>query len=185
MNIRKAKKQEAGIISELLYSMLGQIARDHTASSTDDEAVRVLQTYVASDCSRYSYKNITVAELNKVIAGVMICYEGEHIEAFDQPMISYVREKTGNSTWRPDRETEAGDFYLDSIVVSESYQGKGIGSMLLQSAFQEAESRKLPLTLNVEFENEGARALYEKMDFHVTGTRYISGKPFYYMKRNA
>lgn len=57
--------------------------------------------------------------------------------------------------------------------------------MLLQSAFQEAESRKLPLTLNVEFDNEGARALYEKMDFYVTGTRYISGKPFYYMKRNA
>ncbi|SCC18653.1 MULTISPECIES: hypothetical protein [Bacillaceae] len=42
MNIRKAEKQEAGVISELLYSMLGQIARDHTASSADDEALRVL-----------------------------------------------------------------------------------------------------------------------------------------------
>ncbi|TYR81812.1 GNAT family N-acetyltransferase [Priestia megaterium] len=182
MNIRQARKHEAADIAALLYEMLDDIARSHTATKTKAEALEMLSSYIQSEHNRYSYNQIIVAEEENKIVGVMVCYEGEQAQYLDEPIISYVREKLNDDNWQPDVETKSGDFYIDSLSVDKSYQGKGIGTALLQYALQEATNRHLALTLNVEYHNERAKQLYERMGFQSEGINYINKKPFFYMK---
>jgi ribosomal protein S18 acetylase RimI-like enzyme len=40
------------------------------------------------------------------------------------------------------------------------------------------------LALNVEFENEAAKRLYERVGFKTVKTTFIMGKPFHHMVKN-
>lgn len=58
-----------------------------------------------------------------------------------------------------------------SLSVFPEYRNSGFGTRLLEYAIDEARKREIPdISLSVEFENEIARNLYEKLGF-----RYIDG----------
>ena len=56
--------------------------------------------------------------------------------------------------------------YLDSLVVKDSWQGRGVGEALVQFVCREARRRGYgAVTLNVIDRNERARHLYERLGF--------------------
>jgi ribosomal protein S18 acetylase RimI-like enzyme len=65
-------------------------------------------------------------------------------------------------------EDRADDVYVRMIVVSLDYQGRGIGTALLQAAMQEAERRGVPVRLGT-FHHNRAQALYRRLGFRETG----------------
>jgi len=64
------------------------------------------------------------------------------------------------------------EIHINNVAVLPALRGRGIGTRLLQRVFEEA--RRLGArraTLEVRRSNEGARRLYERLGFKVTGTR--------------
>ena len=73
-------------------------------------------------------------------------------------------------------ESHGRDGILDEIYISPTYRGQGIGSRVVE--FVEAEARRLGLKklyLEVERNNQQARALYQKLGFQ-DFNRYLLNK---------
>jgi len=61
-------------------------------------------------------------------------------------------------------ERREGEIYLDTVEVAPHYQGRGLGTALIQSVLEDARSRGLPVTLQVNRANR-SRRLYERLGF--------------------
>jgi ribosomal protein S18 acetylase RimI-like enzyme len=62
---------------------------------------------------------------------------------------------------------------LQSVRVMDAFQGQGIGSQLLELCESIVRAHHHPrVSLAVALENEGARRLYERLGYRVTGTPY-------------
>ena len=70
------------------------------------------------------------------------------------------------------RVVRPGDhLYLAGIQILPVHQGKGIGSEAVRSVMTEAQSKGLPLQLEVEKENPHAKRLYLRLGFRVVEDR--------------
>ena len=63
---------------------------------------------------------------------------------------------------------ENGDCFINEISVLKEYQGKGIGTEILQEQLNENSSKKIRTILQV-FKENPARKLYEKLGFTIYG----------------
>lgn len=70
--------------------------------------------------------------------------------------------------WLVERRPDA--LFLARVMLAPAWQGRGIASALIRELQAEARAGGLPLTLQVWEENP-ARALYERLGFAVTGAR--------------
>lgn len=62
---------------------------------------------------------------------------------------------------------------IQSVRVLDAFQGQGIGSKLLKICESIVRAHHHPrVSLAVALENEGAKRLYERLDYHITGTPY-------------
>lgn len=67
------------------------------------------------------------------------------------------------------RTSEHGDhLFIDDIEIHPTWQRRGLGSALLRSVLTDADSRRLPVRLQV-IKGNPARNLYERLGFTVTG----------------
>jgi len=64
---------------------------------------------------------------------------------------------------------EADALQLADVALLPEYQGKGVGSSLIRRLLAEARARARPLRLQVAFDNQRARSLYERLGCRVTG----------------
>lgn len=74
-------------------------------------------------------------------------------------------------------EDRGVDLYLAGIYILPTFQGKGIGTAVLQDILLAAQDRRLPVRLQVLKVNP-ARKLYERLGFKLTGeteTHYLMG----------
>jgi ribosomal protein S18 acetylase RimI-like enzyme len=67
-------------------------------------------------------------------------------------------------------ERRPDEVFLARVMLSPAWQGRGIATGLIRELQAEARAAGLPLTLQVWEENP-ARALYERLGFAVTGAR--------------
>ena len=59
-----------------------------------------------------------------------------------------------------------GDLYLAEFAIDESLRGQGLGKIVLDELIGWAKSRDINrILLDVDFRNDGAKMLYEKMGF--------------------
>lgn len=84
--------------------------------------------------------------------GRVIAYIFAEIKPLDYPDLYTVKE-LGN---------------IDSLVVSEDWRGKGVGTELIQRAIEWFKSKDVSAcTIGVMIENKEALALYEKLGFQI------------------
>lgn len=77
--------------------------------------------------------------------------------------------------WRPD------SLYIHELQVLPEFQGKSIGTAVIQNVIEQAASRGLPVTLSVVPANPRAKSLYERLGFEVTDVE----PPFIRMRHNS
>ena len=65
--------------------------------------------------------------------------------------------------WKPD------SLYIHELQILPDFQGKGIETAVLQNVIEQGASRGLPVSLSVVPANPGAKRLYERLGFEVTG----------------
>lgn len=66
---------------------------------------------------------------------------------------------------------DPGEWYITAVSVMPEARGRGVGAALLEDAVARArDARMTSIALDVDAKNSGARRLYEKHGFVVTGT---------------
>lgn len=184
--MRRARKEDSKQIAPLVHCVLSDMELPILKESSKEKFLEVLEKAIETKDHRYSYTHTCVYEENNEILGVVVCYKGDLEERVDKPWAE-IAEKYDLGTDIPlfiDKETEKGEYYIDTVVVSESARGRGIGKILVEHAFVMAkEEGQSVVGLNCDKVNEKARSLYEKYGFKCKVEKVLSNHEYYYMNK--
>jgi ribosomal protein S18 acetylase RimI-like enzyme len=120
----------------------------------------------------FSYQNVTFAEHDGVIVGMVSGYSAEQHRLFSEQPLKKAAGKWAlrmrgvrilcAPLWGLLNTLADGDFYLQAIAVDKELRGEGIGSTLIDFIEDRARATgATKLSLDVSAKNEGARRLYE------------------------
>ncbi len=182
MLIRKAKKQENKEIAPLLLLAMEDIVYTFINEENREKALGFLEHFIGQENNQYSYENIWVLEMDGQIAGAIDVYDGGKLDELREPIIQYLNEKYNNEI-SPEDETEAGEWYLDTLGVNPNFQGKGIGSSLINYIIENISSEKnKAVGLLVDLDNPNAKRLYERLGFQKIKDKPLVGKVLEHMQ---
>lgn len=131
--------------------------------------MEILTGVCAQADTHYSYTNTFIAELDGEIAGMMIAVDGRNYRFQREkmyPQLKSLFDIAFGMGWE-DMEDEAklGEFYIDSLSVSQMYRNRGVGTALIEHAKLQAKALGIErVTLAVEPMNS-AKILYQRMGF--------------------
>lgn len=183
MIIRKAIKQDSHIISEHLFLAMKDVLYNFLGIKNAVQAKEFLMYFVEKENNQYSFQNCLVAESEHGILGSINIYDGADLELLRAPIIQYVK-KNFNINFNPEKETQHGEFYIDSFGVRPDHQGKGIGTKILQQIIKMYTiENKQTLGLLVDEENPDAEKLYLKLGFEFVGHKVFVGKKMKHLQR--
>lgn len=183
--IRDAEVKDVEEIVELFKIILEDLNLSILQSTSWHQLKPALMEAAVNNEYRYSYKDAIVKEIDKKIAGFSYGYRGEANKKADE-ILSEVLTKHNlpHFVIFNEDETEAGEWYLDSLVVDESFRGSGIGKELLHAVYKKAKSLRIDkVGLNVNQSNHKALRLYENEGFQETREVELSGHLYTHMQK--
>lgn len=203
IRIEAARVTDARAIARGIMMAVGEeICRDFAGEGkTMEDVERVFTELAGREGTQYSYRNAVVARvvsgaeaasegsdeggcngiLDGDVVGVAVAYDGSMLkpwrEAFfevAERVVGYRRERmTGD-------ETNADEFYLDTLAVAPGWRGCGLGRKLIM---EQAGRATKPMGLLVEKENRSAQRLYRACGFRGVGERPFAGVSMYHWVR--
>ncbi len=139
------------------------------------KAKAFLWDFVEQENNQYSYTNCSVAVIENEIVGTVNIYDGSQLETLRKPIAKYIKTQFGID-FNPEKETQKGEYYIDTIGVSINHQGKGIGTKLLKYIIQTyVIDNKQTIGLLVDEENPKAEKLYLSLGFEIVGKNTFLG----------
>ena len=180
--IRAAYKYDASQIAELF--MLAWPVDEILESNgiTYEQLHESMTEVAASEQTIYSYENTYVAEIEGKIVGAMCAYDGADYQRLKQPVVDLLGNDSGFAQLK---ETEEGEFYLDSVGVLEEYRGRGIASKLFAVQIERARSLGHTMVgLIVDVDKPHAEALYTHLGFRHLDNKDFFGHPMKHMVIN-
>jgi ribosomal protein S18 acetylase RimI-like enzyme len=176
MIIRKATPEDSAPIASCLFLAMEDIVYQFIGES-DARKGRAFLTYFAErEHNQYSYENCWVVEERGVVVAAANIYDGARLGDLRKPIVQYLKDQFARA-FNPEDETQAGEWYIDTLGVNPRYQGKGIGSALLRFLIDEYVHRQhQTLGLLVDEENPAAKRLYLNLGFRLVGTKPLVGK---------
>lgn len=170
--IRKAVREEARQIAELIMMAWPVEQILETNGIAYQELLEAIRSVVEMPETIYSYENTFVAEADGIVVGAMCGYDGADYQRFKQPVVDMLGNDSGFAELL---ETEAGEFYLDSVGVMAGYRGRGIASSLFKAQIARAASMgHSKVGLIVDEDKPQAEALYNRLGFN-----YVDDKDFF------
>ena len=168
-------------ISILILNAIHNLANMLTGEEEKEKILKTLDSFVFMDVNRLSYKNTYTYDIEDELAGLIIAYDSNKVSQLDSPILKHLESK--NIFLEAfDKECFEDEFYIDTVSVSPSFQGRGIAKELFSFAEQKAKELDFKkLSLLVDFENPKAKALYEKLGFKDNEILKVSGNNFYHM----
>ena len=172
ISIRMARKEEADHIAGL-FMLAWPVDEILESNGISYEQLHESIVRVSSGKDTiYSYANTFIAEVDGKVAGAICAYDGANYQRFKQPIVETLGKDSGFADLK---ETEAGEFYLDSVGVLPEYRGQGIASRLIEAQCRRAASLGHKVAgLIVDEDKPQAESLYERLGF-----RYLDDKDFF------
>ena len=170
--IRQACKEEASQIAKLF--MLAWPVDDILESNglTCEQLHESITLIAANEETIYSYENTLVAEIDGKVVGAMCAYDGADYQRLKQPIVDVLGPDNGFAKMK---ETEAGEFYLDSVGVLPEYRGRGIASRIIEAQCERAASLGHKVAgLILDIDKPQVEALYSRLGF-----TYLDDKDFF------
>ncbi|GAB6093643.1 N-acetyltransferase [Furfurilactobacillus curtus] len=187
ITIREAQKDDAGQIAPLINIIFKEMELEELEDVPDPAVLKAITAAYQSEAYLSGKATTVVAEANGQVVGVAFGYPDENEAAVDRVLERATRFSDVFETDSPfgsDYEAFKNEWYLDSIVVDPQFQGLGIGGKLLEAIPDfAAEDDKSVVGLNVDFENPGAKALYDRHDFKTVGIKKIGDHWYFHMQR--
>ena len=180
--IRRARKEEAAQIAELF--MLAWPVEEIMKSNglTYEQLHESMIAIATTEETIYSYENTIVAEVDGMVVGAMCAYDGADYQRLKQPIVDILGADSGFAQLK---ETEAGEFYLDSVGVFPEYRGRGIASCLFEAQCERAASLGHKVAgLIVDVDKPQAEALYARLGFTYLDDKDFFGHAMKHMVRN-
>ncbi len=175
MNIRKAKLEDAEAIAPLLMLASGDVIYKFIGEEQYEKGKAFLLHFVSSEENQYSFQNCyVVLDGGQVVAAALV-YDGARLEELRRPVLDYVHQHY-DANLKVEDETQAGEFYIDSLGVALSHQGKGLGSKMLGYLIEEiVYKQSQTLGLLVDKTNYRAKKLYKRLGFAFVEDRELLG----------
>ncbi len=181
VTVRPAQPLDAPFAVPLIQATIGPVGLALTGAASDHEAERILLGFFARPGHRLSFEHTWVAERAGEALGVLVGYPGSDARALDAAFRKWRRSRglPGAVT----SEGRPGEWYVDTLAVSEPARAQGLGAQLLQEAAAQATRCGLPrVGLLVEKGNRAA-ALYRREGFQEAGERTLAGHRYQHMVR--
>lgn len=175
MIVRKARIEDASRIAEHLFLAMEDIIYEFIGIKDTKLAKEFLHFFVQKENNQYSYQNCLVVESTDGIEASINVYNGAKLDMLRNPIIKYVRAHF-NPYFNPEKETQAGEYYIDSFGVNPNKQGKGIGTKLLKAVIEQHTHKLQVLGLLVDENNPNAERLYLSLGFKIVGSKVVAGK---------
>lgn len=179
--VRRATKEDANIIAQAVALAIGDPIALKNYCGEGHHAV--LTAIVSHDATQYNWQNALVAEIDRECVGAVVGYDGAELRELRNGTFEVLKRSIGRVPNILD-ETEAGEYYLDSIGVLPEYRGQGIGRALITAfcdkVFSEGHER---VGLIVDHDNPEAERLYTSLGFERVGTREFFGHKMWHLQR--
>ena len=178
VSVRPATREDARLIAEAVAMAIGS---ESAVLYCGENYLDVLEEVALEKGTQYSYENSLIASVGDVPAGAICGYDGALLCPLREKTLSIIR-KYNPSIHVPDDETEAGEFYLDSVGVLEQFRGHGVGSALLKAMTAKAHAEgHTDVALIVDQDNPEAERLYARLGFERAGMRMFFGHRMWHM----
>lgn len=172
MKIVPASIEQAESIASLIMLAMNHECCQNFAgpSHTLEDFHRMMTTLVRRDDSQYSYRNAMVAlddttsDSKPVVAGVIVGYDGADLHRLREAFLQAAKEFLDQDFRGMDDETQAGEYYIDSLAVNESFRHQGLATLLLKKLIDQ-KGQKQPIGLLVDKGNPGVERLYRSLGF--------------------
>ena len=180
ITVRAATREDSALIAQAVAMAIG----DETTlqSYCGDDYLTQLAEIATQDNTQYSWQCALVAEYEGVAAGAVVGYDGAQLRALRDGTFAILRDRIGHTPTIAD-ETEAGEFYLDSLGVLPQFHGLGVGRALIAGlctkAFAAGHER---MGLLVDFDNPRAEQLYTSLGFHRVGEKMFFGHRMWHLQ---
>lgn len=186
MTIIPASPAHAADIAQLIMTAMSEDCCQFLAgkSHTLDDFYQMMLQLVLMDDSQYSWRNAFVAidydapsgaDYDGRMAGVVVGYDGGELHRLRRRFQEAALQDWGMDYTGMDDETQAGEFYIDSLAVSPEYRRRGIATLLLARITERANSLNLPAALLVDKGNPSAERLYTSLGFEYRGDAQWGG----------
>ena len=179
--VRLAVSEDAEVVARAVAMAIG----DEVAlcNYCGEEYLDVLAEIASREATQYSWQYALVAEVDGVVAGAIVGYDGARLSELREGTFAVLRECTGRVPVVAD-ETEVGEYYLDSVGVLPEFRGCGVGQALVTAfcdrAFVEGHER---VGLIVDCENPNAEKLYASLGFERVGRKRFFGHDMWHLQR--
>ena len=179
--VRSATREDAAVIAKAVAMAIGDEEVLH--SYCGDKYLEVLTEIAEREATQYSWQYALVAEIGGVAAGAIVGYDGGLLKELRDGTFAILRESIGRVPTITD-ETEAGEYYLDSVAVMPEFRGFGIGKALINSLCVKAFAEGYACVgLIVDCDNAKAEKLYASLGFIRIGTRDFFGRQMWHLQR--
>lgn len=172
--VREARREDAPLIARVVCMAVEYDVKH--------PIYPVFLALAASEHAQYSYRNTLVCEVDGSPAGAIVGYDGALLEELRKPIFPLLERYLGAIPDIED-ETEAGEFYFDSLAVLPEYRGMGVGRALLvalrERAFVAGHSR---VGLIVDVDNPEAERLYMSLGFRRVGPKRFLGHDMWHLQ---
>jgi len=182
IEIRQATPADSRIIAKVFAMALGE---DTTRKFCGKDYIAVLEEIATREDTQYSYRNSLIAFADGNPVGAIIGYDGGRLSQLRDKTLEIIRKYNPDLNVIED-ETQAGEFYLDSVGVLPGCRGGGIGRKLLLSMRDHAFALGFPrVGLLVDIENPDAERLYRSLGFEYVDNKVFFGHPMKHLQSTA
>ena len=175
MLIRKATLNDAEAIATHLLLAMEDIVYKFIGVNDTEKARQFMLHFTGRNNNQYSYQNCwVVQDVDEVVAAINV-YDGAQLHKLRKPVLDYLKTRYDREL-TPEDETQAGEYYIDSLGVNVRRQCNGIGSQLIRYIIDEYTKRGQTLGLLVDEANPKARRFYLRLGFKSVGKKRLLGK---------
>ena len=164
--IKSAKPEQAAEIATLIMEAMDADCCQNFAGPhhTLADFHRLITRLVGMEETQYSYQNTLTAMQGQRIVGIITGYDGKDLQRLRKAFIDGAKQEFGRDFSKMDDETQAGEYYIDSLAVRHDCRRQGIASALLK-AFIEKHGDNQPIGLLVDITHPKAEQLYLQTGF--------------------